>query len=300
MSDPILRPAVVHEEGGVPVDAGRTSPGVTKNLLLYFVLAYALSWAIEIPLALAHRGIIAPLLPPWMHYFTAYGPALAALIAAGACEGRAGLRDLASRLGSRWVRPAWWLVALSPLLLGLIVGVVVGAATGTPIRPADLGVVNFLPPLGVGALALWILTFGLGEETGWRGYALPRLQRGRSALRATVILAALWALWHLPAFFYLFEPAIAPIWLVGLFAGAVVFTWLFNSSGGSILVVALWHGCFNYVSSSDAGGGLLGAVVSIVVIVWAVVVIAVFRPADLARGSKVEVPAGGPVGPGRP
>ena len=54
--------------------------------------------------------------------------------------------------------------------------------------------VNFLPPLGTGALFFWILTFGIGEEIGWRGYALPRLQKNHNALYATTALAFFWAL----------------------------------------------------------------------------------------------------------
>jgi membrane protease YdiL (CAAX protease family) len=118
---------------------------------------------------------------------------------------------------------------------------------------------------------------------GWRGYALPRLQKDRTALSATIILAVLWALWHLPQFFYLFDPAIAIGWVIGLFAGAIVFTWLFNSSSGSILIVAIWHGCFNFITASNAGNGILAAVVSTVVMVWAVVVIVLFKPKDLSK-----------------
>jgi hypothetical protein len=77
-------------------------------------------------------------------------------------------------------------------------------------------------------------------------------------------------------------------WLIGLFAGAVVFTWLFNSSGGSVLIVAVFHGCFNYITSTNAGGGMLATVVSIAVMVWAVVVVLAFKPAALSREGNVE------------
>ncbi|MBP7688568.1 MAG: CPBP family intramembrane metalloprotease [Thermoflexales bacterium] len=259
----------------------------TKQLIAYFVLAYAISWAIGVPLALAKQGLIAPLLPTWAHYFVAYGPLLSALIVTGASQGSSGLKALGQRIFMWKVRPIWWLAALSPLIIGVVVALILGVATGEPISVADLGTVNFLPPLGLGALALWLLTFGLGEEVGWRGYALPRLQQGRSALSATLILAVVWALWHLPQFFYLFDPAIAIGWVIGLIAGAIVFTWLFNSSGGSLLMVIIWHGCFNFISASDAGNGILAAVVSTIVMVWAVLVIVVFKPANLSRQEKV-------------
>jgi membrane protease YdiL (CAAX protease family) len=214
---------------------------------------------------------------------------LSALILTWISEGRSGLRDIGSRIAMWNVRPIWWIVALSPLVLGFAVALILNMITGSEIRLSALGEVQFLPPLGIGALVLWILTFGIGEEIGWRGYALPRLQVGRSALFATIILSIVWALWHLPAFFYLFDPAIAIGWGIGLFAGAIVFTWLFNSSGGSILIVAIWHGCFNFITSSDAGNGMLAAVVSTIVMVWAVVVVVIFKPATLSHTNKVVV-----------
>jgi uncharacterized protein len=259
----------------------------TKNLVLYFVLAYGISWAIGIPLALERQGLMAPTLPYWMHYFVAYGPLLSAVIVTSIREGVPGLKRLGERLVSWKVRPVWWAVAFSPLIIGAVVILILVLVTGKPISIATLGEVNFLPPLGLGALALWFLTFGIGEETGWRGYALPRLQKDRSALSATVILAVFWALWHLPQFFYLFDPAIAIGWGIGLFAGAIVFTWLFNSASGSILILAIWHGCFNFMSASDAGNGILAAVVSTLVMVWAVVVVWWFKPQKLSRQPRV-------------
>ncbi|MDZ7336120.1 MAG: CPBP family intramembrane metalloprotease [candidate division KSB1 bacterium] len=98
----------------------------------------------------------------------------------------------------------------------------------------------------MGSSFLWLLTYGIGEETGWRGYALPRLQKNHSALSATVILWVFWALWHLSAFFYLYDPTIVIGFLLGVLAGAIVFTWLYNSTGGSILMVTLLHGVFNF------------------------------------------------------
>ncbi|MCX7790204.1 MAG: CPBP family intramembrane metalloprotease [Chloroflexaceae bacterium] len=265
------------------------APQLSGRLLAYFALAYALSWSIGIALALAAHGLIAPILPRWFHYLIAYGPLLSAVIVTGATEGRRGLQELWARV-ARWrVEPIWWLVALSPIGIGLTVILAVNLLTDNPITLAQLGEVHFLPPLGIGALLLWIVTFGIGEEIGWRGYALPRLQKAHNALNATIILTIFWAFWHLPQFFYLFDPAIAPGWALGLFAGALVFTWLFNSTGGSVPVVALAHGCFNFVSASNAGNGVLAAVISTVVMVWAVVVVALYRPKHLSRRPRVTV-----------
>jgi hypothetical protein len=97
-----------------------------------------------------------------------------------------------------------------------------------------------------------LITFvgSLGEETGWRGYALPQLQRRFSPLTATVILAPLWFWWHLPQFAVIgtyrdFGPAGYVGMFLGLTCGAIVLTWLYNRSGGSILLVIVWHGVYN-------------------------------------------------------
>ncbi|WP_129677511.1 CPBP family intramembrane glutamic endopeptidase [Candidatus Chloroploca sp. Khr17] len=257
-----------------------------RDLIVYFILAYAISWSIGIPLALGKQGLIPAFLPPWTHYLVAFGPLLAALLVTGISRGRVGLRELGSRM-IRWrVGPIWWIAALSPLLIGLVVVVILNRMMGAGVTLASLGDVSFLPPLGIVALALWILTFGIGEEAGWRGFALPRLQKEHTALTATSLLAGLWALWHLPQFFYLFDPAIAVGWAIGLYAGAIVFTWLYNSADGSILIVAVWHGCFNFMSASDAGNGILAAVVSTLVMIWAVIVVVVFKPRNLAHGER--------------
>jgi hypothetical protein len=71
-------------------------------------------------------------------------------------------------------------------------------------------------------------------------------------------------------------------WALGLFAGAIVFTWLLNSTEGSIPIVAIFHGCFNYITSSNAGKGLLAALISTIVMIWALVVVIVYKPRTLS------------------
>ena len=107
-----------------------------------------------------------------------------------------------------------------------------------------------------------------------------------SALNATLVLGVLWALWHLPIFFYLFDPAIAIGWFLGLMSGAIMFTWLYNSTDGSLLAVALWHGAFNFITASAAGEGHGAAIMSTLVMIWAVVLIFIYKPANLSMREK--------------
>lgn len=274
-----------------------SKPGPTwtarHSLVLYFALAYAFSWLIWLPLAASVNGLLAVQLSPSLHYLSAYGPLLAALLTTWLTCGRGGLRALwASAL--RWRVGVGWLLfaAVSPVALWLVSATVLNAL-GMPAPDwRQLGVVNYLPDLGLFAWPLWILNSGLGEEIGWRGFALPRLQQRHNALTASLILGALWAGWHLPAFFILpgyrsMGLSMFPGFMLLLIAAAVVYTWLYNGTGGSVLPAILFHGAFNFVTASQAGDGLVAAILSTVVAVWAVVVIILYKPATLAPQPRI-------------
>jgi membrane protease YdiL (CAAX protease family) len=226
----------------------------------------------------------------------AFGPLLSAVIVVGATEGREGLRRFLAR-GFR-LSVGWRWLAFS-MLMPLAFFAAGAAAAGLAGRPLpgirELGQINFLPGLGLWAWLLWTLTSGLGEETGWRGYALPRLQSGRSPLAASLILAVPWIFWHLPAFFYLPNymsfGVMLPGFAVGVAAGSVVYTWLYNRTGGSILAAALFHGSFNFVTASRAGTGLVAAVASTLVMVWAVLVVLQWRAGRRPAGAARATPA---------
>lgn len=103
-----------------------------------------------------------------------------------------------------------------------------------------------------------ILVNGFGEETGWCGYALPRLQRRYGPIAATLMIAVLWACWHIPQLFLVdsykgLSPAMAPVFLFGLTCGAIVLTCLYNHTG-SVLAVAVWHGLYNVTGGTKAAG----------------------------------------------
>jgi membrane protease YdiL (CAAX protease family) len=134
-----------------------------------------------------------------------------------------------------------------------------------------LGEVNFLRDVGVvGALILWIATFGFGEETGWRGFALAHLQRRHSVATATMVVAVIWAVWHIPYWFYVpgyqdLGIAGAPGFFIALLLGSILMTWIYNSTGGSVVAVAVWHALFDVFSGSQATDGLMNGVMSTVV-----------------------------------
>jgi membrane protease YdiL (CAAX protease family) len=248
-----------------------------KAMVIFFVLAYALSWSWAFPLAAAHlvvrRGEGWP-----THYPALFGPAIAAVVVTAWTLGRPGIRDLLVRM-ARWQVPLrWWLAALSPVaFLGLALIAMAAAGKALP-SVADFGQYSGTPAIGLVGVLLLIAFGALGEETGWRGYALPQLQRRFSPLTSSLILAVLWFGWHLPQFFVIATYRnSSPVQYVGFFlgltCGAVILTWLYNRSGGGILLVAAWHGLYNFVSGTQAATGLLAAVVTTLVMIQAVVLI---------------------------
>jgi membrane protease YdiL (CAAX protease family) len=247
-------------------------------LVSYFALAILFSWAIYIPLVFVRQGWTEAKIPYSIHYLASFGPALAALIMTALTSGKAGLQELWSRI-TRW-RVDWRYAAfalLSPVVLFAIAAIGLRMVQGVWPDLHLLGQANYLPYLGWEVLPLWLVTFGFGEEIGWRGFALPRLQKTMSVSKATLILGLLWFLWHVPAFFY-HETYVDMSWIVllgfffGVLCGAVLFTWLYNGTGGSILMVAVWHALFDLLTASKAGQNIIPILTSAGVIVWALVV----------------------------
>lgn len=227
----------------------------------FFALAYAVSWAAWVPLALAGASASSPLLG--LISLGSFGPSLAAILLTALFEGRAGLRRLLGGL-LRWRAGGGWYAAalLGPFAVAFVAAALTAFLLGGPPlgfggsqipegMPAPLVALLVVPAFVVG------LAFGgpLGEEIGWRGYALPRMQEERGALPSALVLGVVWALWHLPLFFVAgttqsFLPFLPfAVWVVSL---SVVFAWAYNGSGGSLLVCLLLHGAVNFCAGALA------------------------------------------------
>ena len=268
--------------------------------LKYFVIAFAFTWALWWLAALEARGLISSLPIP-AQGLGVLGPLVAAVILTAQEGGRAGLRSLLSRIVHWRVAPVWYgIVLLGPVLLylaTLALEVVLGG------QPPSLGaLVGALPTVLIYA-ALMVVLVSLGEEVGWRGYALPALQARYGALISSVVLGTMWALWHLPLFFnpdmfYSNMPFV--IQLAIQVPLAILFTWVFNSTGGSVLMAILLHSMINAsgqlwkvmpeyavepASAAKAAAATthMNVMFAIVVGVAAVVVVLVYGSLDLSR-----------------
>ncbi|NIP56578.1 MAG: CPBP family intramembrane metalloprotease [Gemmatimonadetes bacterium] len=214
-------------------------------ILRFVAVAFGATWVGVAPLALQGLGVLSGV-PEWLHGAGALGPLLAALSAVRATDWSAGLPALYGRWGEPGMTRAWTAACLStPVIFGAVAAVVavVGGAelVGSPGPALRDG--EWLLGLAVAAVL-----YGLGEEPGWRGWLLPRLQATRSPVRATLILAPIWAAWHAPFFLYRYDfGGVGTLvgFFVGLLAGAFWLTFVFNSTGGSVRVVASWHVLWN-------------------------------------------------------
>lgn len=227
-------------------------------LLSYFFLAYLFTWAIELPMMYAARGVIDFHLPHWMEAVAAFGPFAAALIVARANFGAEGVSNIMTSL-VRWRVPGIWFAAtvLSPFIvmfaaLGMT-GEVDRFFSGELIAQivADGRVIE--------VVFIAAILRGIGEEPGWRGFALPLLRGRYGPLLATLILWPFWAVWHAPA--YLMRPdasvVVFALFSLGILAATFWSTLLYDKTR-SILMLALWHALINITraialtSSSEA------------------------------------------------
>jgi uncharacterized protein len=246
-------------------------------LTTFFILAYALSWWAWILYALG-------LFP---NPIASFGPFLAAIVVLALTEGKAGLSGLFRRM-IRWrVAPGWYAVALFlPAVLAAtatLLNVLLGAE---PPSAAEISTWTGIFP----TFAIVLLIPGFGgawEEPGWRGYAFPRLQSRRSALVASLILGALIAAWHLPL---MVAGQVHYSDIVLIFAGTIVFNWVFNNARGSVLIIMVMHAANNTISGSFFSPMFTGAdsvrqswMLALVWTVVAILVIVISGPEHLSR-----------------
>src|SRR5437588_10772117 len=202
----------------------------------FFILAFVLAWSIRIGMNLTSLDA-APL-----KLLAEFGPAIAALIVTAAVNGKAGVRTLLGRVRKFRVNPWWYvLVLLGPAVLQLM-------SIGAFVLLGGPGGQFQFPGLVLPIILTIGIVLSVGEEIGWRGFALPGLQSRSNPLVASLIIGALWALWHVPGditnlgLLSLPSTYIAFLWFLGLtITGSVLMAWVYNRTEGSLLLMALFH-----------------------------------------------------------
>lgn len=274
------------------VQQSRTSLLTARPLLVFVMLAFVLSWGVWVP-----AGLMAPDAGMSVFMLGAFGPAVAAavMVRTGGGGLRAWVRDMAVfRVGLRW-----YLAVLAVTLVQPAVVSVVAVAAGLPLAFGELPV---RVPVFLAAVVVVLLVGGGQEEPGWRGYMLPRLQSRMSPLAASVVVGVVWAVWHLPLFvlgFADYADRSFLLYLPVLIGFAVVLTWLYNATHGSVVLAMLLHAGFNasrtlvaVPQTAEFGPGLevlVQAALAVAMLVLAAGLVAVYGTRLRARALDPEV-----------
>lgn len=214
-------------------------------LFSYFLLAYALTWAIELPIMYGERGVIALKLPHWLEAVAAFGPFLAAVIVLRYTNPADGVKTLIASLLHWRVPPLWLAVTLLSPVFVMVVALMI---TGNLPRLMSGELVAILIDTGkfMELLIIGGALRGVGEEPGWRGFALPVLRGRYGPLLATFLLWPVWTCWHIPAF--LMRPEFELAAWIGFSSGilaATAWTTMIYDKTRSVLMIAIWHALIN-------------------------------------------------------
>jgi membrane protease YdiL (CAAX protease family) len=276
-----------------------------RQAVAFVGLTFAVSLAVYLPIIASARGWISVSVPPALSALGVLGPAVAALFLLVRARGRAGLGVLVRDATARHFSARWWVavLALPPALLGTMYAGyrLVGGPHTTTRTVAAFSEAGSSAVVAVPVLILVTVALAYGEEAGWRGYLLPRLQARWSALTASLLVGIVWFLWHVPLLFLPGDQNGAmplPLMAAFILASAVVYTWLYNNTAGSVLAVTLLHGGLNVwgqfiaVHPAETGYPLAGAVMVGVVTVVAAVLVVVYGARTLARKPRLNAVVG--------
>lgn len=245
------------------------------QLLTFFFLSYAINCIFT------YTSLYLISIPyPILWFFQIFSPTLSAVIISGLIGGPAGIQKLFSGF-TRWkVGLKWYIAAFSLALVPLFISLVY-IVLGNPIPGIAPGTtILFL----LSNLLFTLFSGPIAEETGWRGFALPKLQEKYGALLSSIILGVIWAFWHLPFYSQSGGGTGMPffIYLVMIIVISIFLTWIYNNTNGSLGLCVITYFCFNFGSAFIAGylgllpkmvfymgcGALLGVYVIIIIFVF--------------------------------
>jgi membrane protease YdiL (CAAX protease family) len=262
-------------------------------LVNFFILAIGLTWIFMIADALGSHGILPFRLPLPLMVVMGYMPTLAAVIVARQTEGKEGVRALFRKLTIVRVGLGWYLFAIFGLAVIYLATIFLYNRISSPALPYLSVKMPDLPPLQLAlSIVLMFILFGIvnGEELAWRGFAMPRLQAKYSALTSSLIMGAIWSVFHLPLFFTVTGSSQVDesflSFLVSTVAITVLYTWILNNTRGSVLLAYLFHAASNtwtQVIPIDHASALVGWIMIGFLVLLAVIVVIVYGAENLSR-----------------
>ncbi len=249
--------------------------GKRQNAIWYYALVFGVAWVVWVPLLLASYGWLSLNLPAWWFYLAGLAPIGAGVGLTWHEQGWAGIKQLTQRLFMVRFPLRWYALALALPFASSLITALVYAANGGELRTSL--VAEWLPRY---LSTLVVLTpLAIFEEAGWRGYLSPRLQHALGKWPSSILMGAIWAVWHFP--FWLLPgnmlgglPLVTTLiglgaMVVGVTAFETQMTWLFNKTRGSLFFACFFHAAANavFVANvlSPAAGGVATMAISAIV-----------------------------------
>ncbi len=273
---------------------------IEKNsLVLYFVISYVIMIVCVVLqlvfniLSFSHVSFTVQGFILWV--FMVFSPTISATIITGIVSGWTGIKTLYKGFSIWKVGFIWYFAAflflIGPLAAGFFYAIFGGESPG--IDP------NLTIQIFISSMIFGLFSGPLSEETGWRGFALPRLEAKYGALVSSLILGIIWTFWHLPLYFVPGSSQVGipfPIYMILVVSIAIIMTWAYNNTKGSLIITILIHFCFNF--SSVLVTSMLGLIPMTVffivggamIVAYLIVIIMHGGPEKLSRKPDEEMP----------
>jgi len=267
------------------------------SLVAGIFLMFIYTWIID----LSYSGVLPFKIPIVVGLTVGWGFIFVSLFMTWLTLGKDAMKALFKRFFLWRVGWKWYLVAILLMPALRFAAIPLNAwLTGLPADYSHPMIRNFVPldwPL-LALLIAWILfeVFTNGEEMGWRGYVLPRLQSKYNAFVSSLILGVIWSVWHLPKFFGTGSSEGRSFFWFTVFtmSVAVLYTWLYNNTHGSLLLVVIFHASGNTVgmflpAKFAVAGGILSNLEIVLFFIVAIVVTILAGPECLSRTEEKQV-----------
>lgn len=237
-----------------------------SGLSMFYILVFAWAWGVGLLFAVAGGPMVRIFgevsLGNPLVFATVWSPTILAFAVTAVHGGRDGLRELVRRI-FHWRFPLRWYLAATFGIAGVALGARFLQAHLLGTAPPPVSDVARWPEFAMAGLAMMVLDPGpIGEDPGWRGFALPRMLDRFNPTTAAVLLGVIWAVWHLPAFLFSGMPQSSlPLgWFcLAMVSVTVLMAWVTINAGGAVIPAILMHWSFNRFSDLGQDGAIYAA-----------------------------------------
>jgi len=258
---------------------------------LYFLLVLLLGGIFFLPWVLESYNLLPEGISTLFILLGGLSPTFAALITSRMVYGSSGIRMVFSAFKRGGFSPLWFLIPVVLPFIIALAAIALWIPLGGSYDFVSVELMLIIPFL------IQSLIMNVWEEIGWRGFALPALQQRYSALLSALIVGVVWSVWHWPHFIVVDSHMLVNYGSVLIFIGvtissSIIYTWLYNSTRGNLVVPWLLHAMTNSVFPIFFYTGLSGLIAPymlLVFVVFAILLIFIYRPDSLSRGTPVRL-----------